>query len=172
MDKRESTNTNDRAAAISTTAGSLLGATVANATIRQITEPKAPIDEDIVVQHVESHDEVVVISHSNDNASENTIAQETHETVLTPEPQSSPVEVYPEPIFIIEDVYAGPIPEPEPIDPNVDPIICIYGPPEPDLFPDIDDPTENFIVFVIYNAIKSPSESRYMSLSRISAILY
>lgn len=138
MNKKE--NTENIAVGLSTAAGSLLGTAGTNAAISQIKEPEVSIDEDVVAQHVESHDEVVVVSHSNDNVQENVIEQTTHEPVPAPDPEPDSVVVYPEPNFIIEDVYAGPYPEPEPINPDIDPINCMYGPPEPNPFPDIDVP--------------------------------
>ena len=52
---------------------------------------------------------------------------------------------YPESNVIVEDVYADPTPEPELIDPNIDPIVYLYGPPEPALFDELDDTTHDFL---------------------------
>lgn len=50
---------------------------------------------------------------------------------------------------IIEDVYGGPIPDIEPMDPYDEPILCIYGPPEPEIYPDfdIDNPTDDLPIY-------------------------
>lgn len=146
MNKRESNNINDRASGLSTVAGSLLGTVGANAAIGKFNELKATIDENVVVQQIESDDEVVVVSHSNGQVQGNFIEQTIHELTPAPGPGSDSFVVYPEPNLIIEDVYAGPAPEP--IDPDIDPINCIYGPPEPDPFPDIDVTNEDLFADV------------------------
>lgn len=142
MNKKE--NTENIAVGLTTAAGSLLGTAGTNAAVNKIKSTEETTDGDIIVQHVENSDDVVVVSHSNDSIDqENVIEQTTHEPASEPAP--TPVVVYPEPHFIIEDVYAGPNPEPEPINPDIDPINCMYGPPEPDPFPDIDVPTEDLL---------------------------
>lgn len=125
MNKKENKTTENIAVGISSAAGSLLGSVSANAAINQIKDNKPQADNEIAAQTVENSEEIVVISHTPGN--------ENHEPEIIVDPEPTP---------IVECMYAGPDPEPEPTDPSNDPILCVYGPPEPEIFTDIDDPID------------------------------
>lgn len=149
MRKKKNNNTENIAVGLSSTSGSVLGSVSAKAAMNKIKDTDLQSDDDIVVQNAETSDDVVVISHSHEDVQANVIEQSSPAPVTTPDTNQTEtpepiIIVEPEPNTIVDIMYAGPTPDPDPIDPNVDPIVCVYGPPEPDILNDVDDPTDDF----------------------------
>lgn len=148
MCKKENNNTENISVGLSSAAGSLLGTVSANAAINKFNSIEQPTKDDIIVQNAENSDNVAVISHSHDNDIQGNAIDEPaqDDTITDPIPAvTTPIIIVePEPNTIVDIMYAGPTPEQNPIDPNIDPIICVYGPPEPDIINDTDDPANDF----------------------------
>lgn len=151
MRKKKNNNTDNIAVGLSSAAGSVLGTVSANAAMNRIKDIDQQNDDDIVAQNTENSDDVAVISYSHDDIQGNAI-ESLSPAPITPSdniPTETPepiIIVEPEPNTIVDIVYAGPTPAPDPIDPDIDPIVCVYGPPEPDIHNDIDEPTDDFFV--------------------------
>ena len=145
MNKKENKKSEIIATGLSSAAGSLLGTVSASAAMNRIKGVEPSTDEDIVAQLTDDSDDVEVISHShgNDNQGNVDVSSPAHVTMLGPIPTENPepiIIVEPEPNTIEDIMYAGPAPEPNPIEPDIDPIVCVYGPPEIDI--DIDGPAD------------------------------
>lgn len=150
MSEKKNKNKENIAVGLSSAAGSLMGTVSANSAINRIKDIDQQSDDEIVDQHTENPDNIEVISYSHDdNIQGNVIEHPSPARITTfdsiPTEISEPVIEEPEPNTIVDIMYAGPAPSPDPIDPNFDPIVCVYGPPEPDIINDIDDPTDDFL---------------------------
>lgn len=148
MSKKDNKESEIIATGLSSAVGSLLGAASANAAMNRIKGMETSTDEDIVAHRTDSPDDVEVISHSlGDDNQGNAEVQPapTHVTILDTMPAENPepiIIVEPAPNVIEDVMYGGPVPEPNPIDPNIDPIVYVYGPPEPEINIDIDYPAD------------------------------
>lgn len=150
--RKKNNNTENIAVGLSSAAGSLLGTVSANAAMNKVEDIEQHTDEQIGDNNTRNSDDIEVISFSHDNIQGNVIEQpsSTHITTSnsianeTPEP----IMVEPEPNTDVDIMYAGPAPEPDPIDVDIEPIVCVYGPPEPDFLNDIDEPTDDFLAAI------------------------
>ncbi len=147
--RKKNNNTENIAVGLSSAAGSLLGTVSANAAMNKIKDIEQHTDEQIGDNNTGNSDDIEVISFSQDNLQGNVIEQpsSTHITTSNPIANETPetIMVEPEPNTDVDIMYAGPTPEPDPIDVDIEPIVCLYGPPEPDFLNDIDEPTDDFL---------------------------
>lgn len=149
MNKKKNKNTENVATGLSAAVGSLIGSVSANAAVNKIKSVEQQTDE-IDANNIENSDEIEVISYSNDNNILANVIEHPSPTYITATDSiqtesPEPIIVDPEPDTIVDIVYAGPTPEPYPIDPSIEPILCVYGPPEPDIFNDIDDSADDIL---------------------------
>ncbi len=149
MSEKKNKNTEIIATGLSSAAGSLMGTVSANAAMNRIKDIDQQSDDDIDAQNTETSGDVVVISHSQDDIQANVIEQPSPSHITTSNPIANetpePIMVEPEPNTDVDIMYAGPAPEPDLIDVDIEPIVCLYGPPEPDFLNDIDEPADDFL---------------------------
>lgn len=147
MTKKENKNqyTDNIVTGLSSATGGILGTVSANAAENYIKAEEYNGDDVIVVDHEDNTDDAVVVSPPAIHPSQELVIEQTLPETESGQSSLPVINVdYPEPNFVVEDVYAGPTPYPDTIDPNIDPIVCVYGPPEPETLNDLDNPTEDF----------------------------